>query len=330
MLYKNILQKVGQTPLVNIQCEELNNINLFAKLEFFNPTGSVKDRAASYILKKLIDLDEIDKDTTIIESSSGNFGVALSAYCKEYGLKFCCVADPHISPINEMLIKSFGAEVIKVVTPDQNGGYLLTRIEKVKEILFNIPNSYWINQYGNPYNAMAYFNTLGKEICDDLDTIDYVFMGVSSGGTITGVSQKIKEEFPNVKIIATDIVGSIIFGYPPKKRFIPGIGSGMVPDIIKHAKIDGVVMVDEVYTIKMCHELLQKHSIFAGGSTGSVYGAIKKYFENKKFERKPNVLMICADRGERYSNTIYNEKWYTEFFEEFGENSKISELIYKR
>jgi len=301
--------------MVSIKMDGFVYLNVYAKLEFYNPTGSVKDRAASYIIKKLLDKKEIDQETTLIESSSGNFGISLAAYCKKYGLKFIAVIDPCISPINEILIRSLAAKVIKVEVPDGSGGYLLNRIKKVKELVSEIDNSYWVNQYGNPYNAEAYYYTLGKEICDKLENIDYLFMGISSGGTITGVSNCVKERVPLAKVIAVDIVGSVIFGHPPKKRYIPGIGSSMVPDILKDAKIDDVVMIDEVSTIKMCHELLEKHCIFAGGSSGSVMAAIKKYFSGKKINKKINLVTIFPDRGERYTDTIYNQIWYTDFFQ---------------
>lgn len=307
------LEMVGNTPIVQLQIPELKNINLFAKLEFYNPTGSVKDRAANYLIKKLLENKEIDKDTTLIESSSGNFGIALSAYCKKNNLKFIAVVDPCILKINEALVNSFGAQVIKVNVPDCNGGYLLNRIKKVKELNNQIDNSYWVNQYANPYNAEAYYHTLGNEICDHVENIDYIFMGVSSGGTITGVSNRVKEKFPHAMVIAVDIVGSVIFGNPPAKRYIPGIGSSMVPEILKKAKIDDVVMIDELSTIEMCHQLLKEHYIFAGGSSGSVFAAVKKYFVEKKINKKVNLVTIFADRGERYANTVYNEKWYRDF-----------------
>ena len=308
-MYECILDKVGKTPIIKIYEEDLCNINLYAKLEFFNPTGSVKDRAASYIIKKLLEIGEINKETTLIESSSGNFGVALSAYCREYGLKFYCVVDPNITIINEMIIRALSTSIIKVIKPDNSGGYLLNRIKKVKELLDSTENSYWVNQYGNPYNAEAYYYTLGSELCDELENIDYIFLGVSSGGTITGVSRKIKERFPNAKVIAVDIIGSVIFGGAPQKRYIPGIGSSMVPDILENAIIDDVVMMDEVSTVEACNELFEKHFIFAGGSSGSVYAAVKKYFYNKRLDKRPNVVVVFPDRGERYINTIYNKEW---------------------
>lgn len=316
MIYNNILEKIGNTPLVKIKLSGFDNINFYAKLEYYNPMGSVKDRAASYIIKKGLDSGRINKDTILIESSSGNFGIALSAYCKEYGLKFYCIVDPNISPTNEYLIKTLSTKMIKVTEIDENRGYLLNRIRKVKELQKEIPNSYWINQYENPYNAEAYKETLGKEICDDMNNIDYVFLGVSSGGTITGVSQKVKEIFPNTKIIAVDIDGSVIFGGKSRKRFIPGIGSSMVPSILKEAKIDEVFITNEISTIEMCHELLREHCLFLGGSSGSVYSAVKKYFKGKLFNKRQNVVAIFVDSGDRYINTIYNDNWCDNFLKE--------------
>ncbi|MBW7473810.1 2,3-diaminopropionate biosynthesis protein SbnA [Paenibacillus oenotherae] len=315
MVNQVILDKVGNTPVVQLSPSELNHIHLYAKMESFNPTGSVKDRAASYIIQTLLNSGEINKETVIMESSSGNFGVALSSYCRYFGLPFYCIVDPNIASENEMLIQRLSTKMIKVTTPDSSGGYLLTRIEKVKELKREIANSYWINQYGNPLNASAYYHTLATELCGQFDQIDYLFMGVSSGGTISGTSRKVKEMFPNCKVIAVDMVGSVIFGGAPQKRHIPGIGSSMTPDILKTAVIDEVMMVDEASTIRSCHELLDKEMIYAGGSSGSVYSAVKQYFAGKTITGNPNVVMIFADRGERYGNTIYNPSWYTPFLE---------------
>src|SRR5680860_232503 len=313
MIYESILDKVGKTPLVEIKSNDLKNINLLAKLECYNPTGSIKDRAASYLIKKLLKNGVINKETTLIESSSGNFGLSLSAYSKKYGLKFYCVIDAKTSLFNETLIKKLGAIIVKVTKTDKSGNYLINRIEKVKELKNTIPNSYWINQYENEYNAEAYNKTLGKELCNELNKIDYVFIAVSSGGTITGTSQRIKQTFPNAKIIAVDIEGSVIFGGAPKKRHIYGMGSSIIPKILEKAQIDEVLIIDEISSVKMCHELLECYSIFSGGSSGTVFAAVKKYFANKRYKDKPNVIMIFPDSGNRYMNTIYNQKWYKNF-----------------
>lgn len=301
---------VGNTPLVNLNLDTVVPINFYAKLEYYNPTGSVKDRAANYLIKKLLRLGAIKKGHVLIESSSGNFGVALAAFSREYELDFYCVTDPNVSSANEMLIQAWSTKLIKVETPDAFGGYLINRISKVKDLLAKTKNSYWVNQYANPYNAEAYYHTLGYEICEQMESIDYVFICVSSGGTITGVSQRVKEAYPNAKVIAVDIEGSVVFGGSPSKRNIPGIGSSIVPEILKQSKIDEVVMIDEYSTIRMCQELLEKYAIFAGGSSGLVYAAVKKYFEGCRSPVvTPNVVAIFPDRGDRYCDTIYNSVW---------------------
>jgi N-(2-amino-2-carboxyethyl)-L-glutamate synthase len=309
-MLNNILDKVGNTPLISLN-KEMSNLHVFAKLEFYNPTGSVKDRAAFYILNSLLNRGEINQDTTIIESSSGNFGVALSAYTKLKGLRFICVIDKNTLPVNEMLIRLQGAEVIYITEPDEYGGYLLNRIKKIKEIIDTTDNIYWVNQYENPLNAQAYYNSLGNELCLEAprQQLDYVFMGVSSGGTITGVSKKVKEKFPNAQIIAVDVEGSVIFGKEARKRFIPGIGSSIRPKILNDAFIDDVVMVNEDETMDSCIELLEKYNLYVGGSSGSVYAAVKKYFSLSGVSGPTNVMCVFADKGERYITTIYNPEW---------------------
>ena len=318
---KQYLDGVGDTPIISLKDEIFKDLNVFIKLEFMNPTGSVKDRAASYILNKIFSNGEINKDTIIIESSSGNFGIALASYCKKLGLKFYCVIDPNITYTNELLIRKLSTKTIMVEKQDKNGGYLLERIKKVKQIQEENKNSYWVNQYGNPYNAESYYQTLGEELCREVKPIDYVFLGVSSCGTITGVSRKIKEVYPDAKVIAVDIVGSVIFGGESKKRYIPGIGSSMRPDNLKYAKIDEVIQVSEEETIRACNYLLEKQQIFVGGSSGSVVAAIQKYFKDKG-TKNINVAAIFADRGDRYSTTIYNEEWCKKTFPDMyrGEN----------
>lgn len=311
MIYKDNIMAVGNTPLIQIRNEL--GINLYVKYEGINPTGSVKDRAANYVLQKLIQNREIDKNTTIIESSSGNFGISLATYCKSMNIKNTIVIDPNILSINEFIIRSLAGNVVKVTQRDKTGGYLLTRIQYIKEVMASDDNYYWINQYSNPYIAEAYYKTLGKEICDDIG-IDYMFLGVSSGGTITGVSNCVKDKYPNAKIIAVDTKGSIIFGGEPKKRYIPGIGSSMRPTILSGAKIDEYSLIDEADVIQVCKDFLAHHGMLIGGSSGSVTCAIQKYFSNKKFNNRPNVVTVFADRGDRYCNTIYNDDWVRDRF----------------
>ncbi len=335
MINTGLLDLVGNTPVVCVQSRnrpELSPIDLYAKLEYYNPTGSIKDRPAAHIIRHLLLGGEIKQDTVLVESSSGNFGIALAAICKSENLKFICVVDPVIVEQNEYLLSQYGAEIVKVTSKDDSGGYLKSRIKKVKEILEENPNAIWLNQYSNEKNAMAHYYGTGMEIYKTFADIglDYVFVPVSSGGTICGVSKLLKEQFPNIEIIAVDSVGSVIFSDVSKQRFIPGMGSSIQPDLVKKAQIDYILHVEEPDTVSGCMELLNDFGLFVGGSSGAVYMAAKKFFgldrpvnlvtrkpktgRYPSVNRKPIALLLFPDRGERYSLTIYNEQWVSSCF----------------
>lgn len=298
--------------MMQLNIPEKPQLNIYAKLERYNPTGSIKDRAAFYLLSQLLKRKTITKSTTIIESSSGNFGVALSAYTNLFGLKFICVIDKTTLAVNKQIIELNGAEVICIDTPDDSGGYLKNRIARIKEIVSTTDDIYWVNQYENPLNAQAYYHTLGAEICNEIPgkKLDYIFIGLSSGGTITGLSNRIKDCFPHAKVIAVDVDGSVIFGGLPKKRFIPGIGSSIQPKILDQARIDDVVSVNEEETISACRKILKDYNLMVGGSSGSVFAAVNKYFlYHSNFGTPRNIMCIFADSGDKYLNTLYNDDW---------------------
>lgn len=305
----DILEHYGNTPLIKLCFPEMPNIKLYAKLEWFNPTGSVKDRAAKHILNKLIADETIRQDTVIIESSSGNFGVSLAAYSKHLGIKFICVVDPKITRMNERLLNLYEAKIIKVAEPDAYGGYLIARLKRVKELVKEIPNSYWINQYENKENADAYYYSLGSEVCEQIPDLDYAFIGVGSGGTITGLSRRLKDHNPKIKVIAVDVYGSVIFGGKSSRRYIPGIGSSIKPKLLESACIDDVQMVSEADSIKECKRLIRENMILCGGSSGSVSAAVKSYFKDKKINKDIKALAIFADGGSKYLDTIYDDQW---------------------
>ncbi len=297
---------IGNTPLVKLQHP---TVNLVTKLEYCNFSGSVKDRAGFNIIKQAIHDGYINEKTIVIESSSGNLAIALASICKSLGLRFISVIDPNINKSYEKTLHILGAEVKKVNQPDITEGFLLTRIETVKQICRKSENIYWTNQYENENNYKGYQKELSREIVSSFDHLDYVFLAVSSGGTITGLSIELKKKFPRLKVIAVDIDGSIIFGGKPKKRFISGIGASKASSIIDKALIDDVIKLPQSEIIEGCNALIQEQMIFAGASTGAVYLAIKKYFDHKKIRSKPNVLFLCCDRGIAYIDTIYNKDW---------------------
>ncbi len=306
------LEEIGRTlrPTPHLPLA-MPGMNLFAKLEYMNPVGSIKDRPAFWILKRAAERGEICEQTTVIESSSGNFASALAAYTRLIGLKFIPVIDPNISGSYESVLRRLCPEVVKVEERDDTGGFLKTRLQTVQHLCATIPNAYWTNQYGNPDAVDAHYRLTAGEICAEFDSLDYVFIGVSTAGTIAGVSRRLKERYPNVRIIAVDARGSVIFGDTPRKRHIPGIGASIVPPLVSRALIDDVVLVSERETAAACRELLAKHGLFVGGSSGSAYAAIKRYAPRMSGERRPTVLFLCADRGTAYLDTVFDPAWTT-------------------
>src|SRR2546427_776075 len=194
---------------------------------------------------------------------------------------------------------------------DDTGGSLKTRLQKVKELCATIPNAYWTNQYGNLDAVEAHYELTATEICADFDSLDYVFIGVGTAGTIAGVSRRLKEHYPNIRVIAVDTEGSAIFGGAPRKRHIPGIGSSVVPQLLSHAKIDDVVVISERETVQACRELLTTHGLFVGGSSGTAFAAIKRYAARMPAYTHPTVLFLCADRGTPYLDTVFDPTWTT-------------------
>lgn len=314
-----IFDAIGNTPVYEI--EEKGN-HLYLKFEGANPFGSSKDRSAHYVLDKLYREKKITKDTVIIESSSGNMGIALAAKCHDLGNRFICVIDPHISSTNEMLIQKYGAETIKVTEKDENNSYLKTRLKTISNLEKELPDVYWFNQYGNPLVCEAY-ESIGKEMLEQVKNIDYVFVAVSSAGTIAGISKSIKEVAPNIIVVGVDVQGSKVFEEDTtKKRYLSGIGSSIQSDNLKRADMDYVILVDEKEGIEGCRELLENHLIFGGGSSGCVYAAIKDFIKENHLENK-NIIGLLNDRGDRYIKTVYCDEWVENNFGKTKENNYV-------
>lgn len=303
---RQIAGRIGNTPIYELSDRQLN---LFVKLEYFNYTGSIKDRPAFNIMQEAIAAGKINRNSIVVESSSGNFAISLATICAKLNIKFIAVIDPNISKTYEQLLNIICFKVIKVTRPDVTGGYLLTRLEMVRSLVNSNPDIYWTNQYENPGNYLSYYNGLGNEINDYFSQLDYLFVGVSTGGTITGLSLKLKEKFPNSKIIAVDVKGSIVFGGQPSKRYVSGIGASITSPVLDKACIDEVIYVSQPEILDGCERLLKDHMVFGGASTGAVYSAIKKYFEGMHLAAKPNVAFLCTDKGSGYLDSIYSEQW---------------------
>ncbi|CAM5797876.1 MULTISPECIES: 2,3-diaminopropionate biosynthesis protein SbnA [Brevibacillus] len=305
----SIVDCVGHTPLVQLKrLFARPGLSVLAKLEFMNPGGSMKDRPARYIVEQGLRDGTIRPGTHIIESTSGNLGVALAMVARVYGLSFTCVVDPKITKANLQILHQLGANIDMVDQPDDQGGYLQTRIRRVKELLTILPDSFWINQYANELNWKAHYHGTGSEIVEQLDgPVDCLFAAVSTTGSIMGNARRLREAFPSIKIVAVDAVGSVIFGSPSAPRELPGIGSSRVPELLNPDEIDEVVHVSDRESVQGCRDLLFHEGIFAGGSSGSVIAAVRKLLPS--FPPSYRIAVILPDRGDRYLDTVYDDDW---------------------
>ncbi|RXZ02170.1 2,3-diaminopropionate biosynthesis protein SbnA [Fictibacillus sp. S7] len=300
---------IGNTPLIRLnKLFPEKHINVNAKLEYMNPGGSMKDRPARFFIEQGIKNGDIGANSHIIESSSGNLGIALAMLSRLYHLSFTCVVDPKITKTNLKILKTLGANVVMVEEKDDQGGYLKSRIHMVKKLLQELPNGYWINQYANEDNWRAHYFGTGFEIAEQLDEkVDLLVMPVSTTGSIMGTSRRLKEKYPDLKVIAVDAVGSVIFNAPSGPREIPGFGASRVPEILNINEIDEVIYVNDKESVEGCRELLLREGMFAGGSSGSAVAAIKQLLPT--LDSYTNIVTLFPDRGDRYIDTIYDESW---------------------
>ena len=309
-----ILDVIGKTPIVSLPHlfnHDRSDINLCAKLEYLNPGGSAKDRSGYRMMLNALKLGKINDDSVIIESSSGNLGIALAQVCLMWKLRFICVIDPKTTQANKDLLKAYGAEIDCVTEPDAiTGEFLQARINRVNQLLNEIPNSYRPNQYSNINNPEGHKPAM-LEIVDSLGFVpDYVFCAVSTCGTVRGYSECARTNNFHTKIIAVDAVGSVIFGKERKKRLIPGHGAAVVPDLYYDGIADDFVQVTDSDCVVGCRRLLRKEGIFAGGSTGAIVSAINIF--KSKIEKGSSVVFVVHDRGERYLETVYSDQWVKE------------------
>ena len=213
--------------------------DVFLKLEGFSVTGSIKVKTAIGLVE---DLEQRGiarpNETVLVELSSGNLGLALSLICAIKGYKFICVTDPNANRATLRGIELYGATVIVVEDRDPAGGYLGSRLEKIDQILQSDPNAVWLNQYANVANKNVHAEQTANEIAREFDKVDWVFVGTGTTGTLAGISERLRAEFPRIKVVAVEPVGSVTFGGGPGKRNIPGIGASVRPKLADFAKPD--------------------------------------------------------------------------------------------
>ena len=282
--------------------------DVFLKLEGFNVSGSIKVKTAIALIEDL-ERRGIARphETVIVESSSGNLGIALSLVCAIKGYKFICVTDSNTIRANIRGMELYGATVLVVKNRDPDGGFLRSRFRAIEDILHSEPNAVWVNQHNNIANKNVHAAETAVEIANEFEKVDWIFVGTGTTGTLGGVSERLRQEFPNIKVVAVEPVGSVTFRGSPGKRSIPGIGTSLRPKLADLSNPDRIVEIDEATTVEACLSFVRDYHLLVGGSTGTVLAAVQQLAS--EFAPGDTVVAISADLGDKYLDTVYNPAW---------------------
>jgi N-(2-amino-2-carboxyethyl)-L-glutamate synthase len=313
-MHESILSVVGNTPLVELrQLFAGEDFRVFAKLESFNPGGSIKDRTALAIMENALESGRAQQWSVVVESSSGNMGIGLAQFCRYHGMRFICVVDPRAAARNLELLRVYGAEIELVSEPDPvSGEFLPARIERVRSLLRTIPESFWPNQYANQENPAAHFRTTMREVAASLaGRIDYLFVATSTCGTLRGCAEYVRGRGMKTRIVAVDALGSQIFSDFKAKRLLPGLGAGIRPPLLGDGSlVDECIHVTDLECVVGCRRLAAQEAILAGGSSGGVVSAVEKM--KRRISAGAVCVVILPDRGERYLDTVFDDGWVHE------------------
>ena len=304
MLYPNIIEAIGNTPLVELQrLSPSKDVRFFAKLEGQNPTGSIKDRIAKYMIEAAERSGELTPGRTILEPTSGNTGISLAMICRLKGYKLKVVMPESVSVERTQLLKAFGAEIVYSDGLKGTNG----SIAVAQEMAAQEPNYFMPYQYGNEANPRAHYETTGPEILRDLPETDVFIAGLGTGGSLTGVGHYLKEQRPGVKIVAcVPHPGDLVQG-------LRSLDEGFIPPVLDESVLDGKIVVDSPTSFAATKELTQQEGIFAGISSGAVLRTAQRVAERLDHG---NIVLLLADGGWKYLSTELWSKDYDDMAEE--------------
>jgi len=303
---RDVTELVGNTPLVRLnKITQGLDAEVLAKLEFFNPCGSVKDRIGVSMIKAAEDAGHIKKDMVIIEPTSGNTGIGLAFVCAVKGYKLVITMPDTMSVERRQLLAAFGAEL--VLTPGAEG--MSGAVRKAEELAASMPNSFMPQQFKNPANPSAHRQTTAEEIWNDTDgRVDIVVAGVGTGGTITGIAETIKQRKSGFRAVAVEPASSpVLSGDSPGSHKIEGIGAGFIPEVLRLDLIDEVIRVSDEDAAMVSRRLAREEGILAGISSGAAAWASLELAKRQE-NRGKLIVAILPDTGERYlSSELFGE-----------------------
>jgi len=317
-VYQKLSESAGLTPLVKLNkiTRDYPQAQVFAKIEFTNPMGSVKDRIARHLINKALAQGILKSGDTIIENSSGNTAMGLAMMAIENDLKCKIVVRDSTAKEKLDALRAVGADLVIVdaqLPPEHPDSYN----KKVFTLLKEHPEYYFPDQHNNLDNNEAHYLTTGPEIWTQMDgNIDYVVAGIGTGGTLGGVAQYLKEQNPDIKIIAVDPEGSVFYDYfksgkliEPYRYFIEGLGDEELIKCVDFSTIDDIIQVSNQNAFKYTRKLAREEAILAGGSSGAALYGVMKLLSQLPAEQTTRIVTIFPDSGSRYLSTIYNDDW---------------------
>lgn len=293
--------------------------SLFLKCEGFNFAGSIKLKAATEMVETAERDGVLTPDSILVESSSGNLGVALSMIAASKGYRFLCVTDSRCNLSTRLMMEALGSQVHIVAGQEAYGGYLGARLDYVRALCASDDRYVWLSQYTNPSNWKAHYGKTAPEIARQFPGLDVLFVGAGTTGTLMGCARYFREWHRPVRIIALDSVGSVAFGGAPGRRMIPGLGMSIRPPLLDESYVDEVIRVEEADTIRTCHRLA-RHGFLFGGSTGTVVSGAMGWLTQHD-AREITAVAIAPDLGDRYLDTIYQANWLQDLYGEAILNS---------
>ncbi len=299
-LYDSVVDTVGNTPLIRLKrVSSAVGATILGKMESRNPCASVKDRIGVALIRDAEERGVLEPGAVIIEATSGNTGIALAFAAAALGYKLIITMPESMSRERVALLRMFGAEVVLT-----RGGMMRDAVERAQEIARKTPGAVMLKQFENPANPEIHSRTTAREILDDTDRQVGAFIaGVGTGGTVTGVGRVLRDECPDVKIIAVEPADSaVLSGKPPGPHYIQGIGAGFIPEILDRSVIDEVIAVSERKAIENARRLAREEGILAGISSGAALAAALRVARRAEMKGK-NIVVILPDTGERYLST---------------------------
>jgi len=307
-----LLRRVGNTPMQALRVEvDGAPRTIHLKLEGHNPAGSIKDRTACGLVNDLEDRGRLRPGSVLLESTSGNLGVSLAFVCQARGYEFVAVVDPKAPSESLERMRSFGATIEMVSEPDAAGNFLAARLARAAHLARRNPAYVWADQYTNPANPRIHFMWTGPELFRQMNgRIDTLMVPAGTGGTLGGVGRYFRLASPRTRVVAVDVLGSVIFGGPPGPRRLVGIGSARRSNFITPELYDEVIAVGDQEAFDHCRALRAETGVSLGGSAGAVLAACIRYLRTDPSAQR--VVCVCPDGGVSYGSTLYNDVWLVE------------------